>query len=189
MNQKKIKKELRKELLQSRVDLEQQSYSLLSEQLVQHLSSWVQTQKCRNIFFYWPHRNEPYLTPLTRILGSSYQFFLPVIKKKKQMDFYLWKEGDSLRQNIYGISEPVIEEKEAKDPDDSTIVLVPCVGLDIKGNRLGTGAGYYDRFFNRFPSLCKVGVVFSKQFVKEIPAEEKDVRVNYIITENGLIYG
>ena len=105
------------------------------------------------------------------------------------MDFYLWKEGDSLRQNIYGISEPVIEEKEAKDPDDSTIVLVPCVGLDIKGNRLGTGAGYYDRFFNRFPSLCKVGVVFSKQFVKEIPAEEKDVRVNYIITENGLIYG
>ena len=61
------------------------------------------------------------------------------------------------------------------------------LGFDSKGNRLGYGAGYYDRFLRRYPHPEKIGIAFSCQQVECIPADENDIMMDCIITEKVII--
>lgn len=60
--------------------------------------------------------------------------------------------------------------------DELTMIVVPVVGFDVQGNRLGYGAGNYDRYLAQVPSSCRVvGVAFSEQQVEAVPTEAHDI--------------
>jgi 5-formyltetrahydrofolate cyclo-ligase len=65
-------------------------------------------------------------------------------------------------------------------------ILVPTLGFDTKGNRLGYGAGYYDRTLAGLPNAFRLGCAFAAQEFKEVPAGAEDVRLHAIATENGV---
>ena len=66
------------------------------------------------------------------------------------------------------------------------MILVPAVGLSRDGTRLGYGHGFYDRFL--VSSKAKtIALTFSKQIVKSIPSSEKDIKINFIVTEDEVI--
>jgi len=68
------------------------------------------------------------------------------------------------------------------------LVIVPGVAFDRKGHRLGFGAGYYDRFLPKLrPGVKKIAVAFEVQLVDSVPAEEHDIRMDAILTEEQLI--
>lgn len=90
----------------------------------------------------------------------------------------------------HGVSEPVggaVAKLEKLD-----LVLVPGLAFDLKGHRLGRGAGFYDRFLEEYkaargPAAAALGVCFEAQVVGQIPAEEHDQTVDGVVTERRLV--
>ena len=116
---------------------------------------------------------------------KNYQISLPVIKKNFDMDFYKWSYREPLKINKYGIPEP--ESKFLVYPD---IILVPIVAFDSNLNRLGYGAGYYDRLISKLSKkkkLLKIGLAFSVQRVDNIPTNKYDKKLDYIVTEKYIL--
>ena len=105
---------------------------------------------------------------------------LPIIKDNFEMEFYKYNTNDPLYVNKYGIPEPVKKNKIKPN-----ILLVPLVAFDNKLNRLGYGGGFYDRFIQKVSKfkIIKIGLAFSFQEVKKIPAEKFDKKLDFIITE------
>lgn len=78
----------------------------------------------------------------------------------------------------------------AIEPATIRAVLVPGLGFDESGNRLGRGGGYYDRFLatiqQQTPDVAIIGVCWSQQVVETVPAGPLDVAVHMLLTEHGL---
>jgi 5-formyltetrahydrofolate cyclo-ligase len=96
--------------------------------------------------------------------------------------------------NRFGIPEPTDTSRPHLAPDAMDVVLVPLVGFDARGHRLGMGAGLYDRHFAflrqrrawRRPLL--VGVAFDVQRVERLAEADHDVQLWGVVTERG-VYG
>lgn len=97
--------------------------------------------------------------------------------------FLAWQPGDALHQGPFGLEQPEVNNP-AVCPD---IVLTPLLGYDVHLNRLGQGAGHYDRAFAAFPGARRIGVAFSVQQVDALPADAWDVPLDAVITEQGWI--
>ena len=82
----------------------------------------------------------------------------------------------------YGIMEPAGER--ICDCSFLDFIFVPALAVDYSGNRLGYGKGYYDRFLSGYPSVVTAAAVFNELCFEKIPAENHDVKIKYIITEN-----
>ena len=67
------------------------------------------------------------------------------------------------------------------------LIVVPGVAFDRTGNRLGMGAGYYDRFFSRTSHSVRLGLAWDCQVVTAVPCEPHDIRMHYLLTETGII--
>lgn len=104
-----------------------------------------------------------------------------------RMDFYFINSLDELAVGAYGI--PTVDPKTAIKVSDfsDALCIVPALSLDLNGNRLGYGGGYYDRFLaeNRIDT---VGLCIEKCIADELPSEEFDIKIKSILTENGFRY-
>ena len=101
------------------------------------------------------------------------------------MEFLKWRKNDPLKINKYGIPEPVTSKLYYPD-----ILLVPLVGYDEDLNRLGYGAGYYDRLIsklNKKKKLLKIGLALSAQKIDNIPTNKYDKKLDYIVTEKYIL--
>jgi 5-formyltetrahydrofolate cyclo-ligase len=86
----------------------------------------------------------------------------------------------------FGIYEPASGSK-LKSLKSVAAVIIPGIAFDIKGNRLGFGGGYFDKFLKKLPAkTMKIALAFSRQIVKKVPKEKHDVPMDYIITEQGV---
>lgn len=89
-------------------------------------------------------------------------------------------EAGGLRNPVTGIPVPI---------EDIDLIVSPGLAFDSKGNRLGRGGSYYDRFFSSEKlRATKCAFAFSKQVVDDVPVTEKDVPVDMIVTEKGVTY-
>ena len=113
------------------------------------------------------------------------KFLLPIINDKYSMHFYEWKKKDVLNVNKYGILEPL--KSKAITPN---IILVPLLAFDKFKNRLGYGKGFYDKFLKKNDKnkskVISIGVAFSFQKYHKLPVNNKDVKLDYILTEKGI---
>lgn len=92
--------------------------------------------------------------------------------------------GSQLHTGTWGIPEPKKDSIREVDPGNIDIIAVPGVVFDMKHNRIGYGAGYYDRFLNKVGDAClKVGLAYELQIIDNIPAEKHDIKMDIIITE------
>jgi len=140
-----------------------------------------------NISLYYPSNFEVNILKILDIdYFQKFNFSLPVIKKNKEMCFYKWKKNDILHINKYGIPEPIISKKI-----NPGIVLVPLLAFDINKNRIGYGKGYYDKFLKTYlkkrTKLLTVGIAFSFQKHHNLPVNKKDFKLDYVVTEKGII--
>lgn len=68
------------------------------------------------------------------------------------------------------------------------LIIVPCLGFDKSGNRLGWGEGWYDRFLASQPQALKIGLAYQNSLIKDgLPVEPHDIRLDKIITEEGIL--
>ena len=114
-------------------------------------------------------RGHPLALPCTGPLGSV-------------LLFRRWRPGDAMRKGALGIEEP-LPAAESLMP---AVALVPLLGFDRRGHRLGQGGGYYDRTLAAGTMLA-VGLAYAAQEVEVVPTEPWDRRLDWIITEREAI--
>ena len=95
------------------------------------------------------------------------------------MLFRAWKPGDETEIAPGGFAQPLSSSSIA-NPD---LILLPLLGFDRSGNRLGQGAGHYDRALEHMPDALRVGVAWSVQEVAEVPVDPWDMPLDAILTE------
>ena len=97
------------------------------------------------------------------------------------MNFFSWKKNEALKVNKFGMLEPI--KSNLNIPE---VMLVPLLAFDSDRYRLGYGKGFYDRYLNKYKNILTVGVAFSFQKHHKLPIDNKDVKLNYILTEKGI---
>ncbi len=93
------------------------------------------------------------------------------------------RPGERWETNAFGILEPALEDAVSWEPEQIDLILCPCAAFDEKGNRLGMGAGYYDRFLPRCPQAKKILTAFEAQRLPAVCTESCDVPMDAVITE------
>ncbi len=134
---------------------------------------------------YWPIRDELDCKPLlAHLMDSGQPVCLPVVVGEEQpLEMRLWEVGAPLYPSGFGTLAPP-ETAPLVEPD---VVLVPLLGYDRSGTRLGYGGGYYDRTLARFgkrPML--VGFAYTAQELEAIPRATHDVTLDALVTEAGV---
>ena len=148
------------------------------------------------IAVYLPMRGEVDVRPaIEAAWRCGVAVFVPSIvsRRRARMVFVPWTPNGPRRRNAYGIEEPVARAARVPALRLDAVVL-PVVGFDRRGNRLGMGAGYYDRALRRrldpTRRWCRprlIGVAFACQELPAIAVSPWDVPLDLIVTERGLL--
>ena len=130
---------------------------------------------------YVPVGSEADPAPLVRAArDAGCAIALPhVTTRAEPMRFLRWNHGETLHPGTFGLSQPHAESPTLA-PD---IILTPLLAFDAKLDRLGQGAGYYDRAFAQFPNALRIGVAWSVQQVETLPTDAWDMPLHAVITE------
>jgi 5-formyltetrahydrofolate cyclo-ligase len=136
---------------------------------------------------YWPFRREFNCVPYMRdVIRSGGRVALPVVTGRgRPLEFRCWTESAEMQSGVWNIPHPASGE-----PVFPSALVVPLVGFDDGGYRLGYGAGYYDRTVGSFavrPFLVAVGFEFSR--LPTIHPQPHDEPMDVIITEAGTRHG
>lgn len=184
-----LKRELRSRLLETRGRLHSHQRQRADRAICISLLHLLEDRDCLDLAAFVSFRGEPNLMPALEALAEAgRRIWLPVVNGK-QMRFLRWRPGCRMRENRFGIPEPV-EARECS-AERLEMVLAPLVAFSNNGTRLGMGAGFYDRTFafartdpSRGPWI--VGVAYTVQQVDSLPADPWDVPLGAVITERGL---
>jgi 5-formyltetrahydrofolate cyclo-ligase len=178
------KAELRRSLIQQRSALASGSYQQRSSLICQHLQVFLAEHSSKTVLAYYPHRQEPDLRVL--FANVNYQWGLPRCLPERQLAWHHWQPGQSLITNTYGIAEPSIEAPLI-ELQAAMILLIPAVGFNSQGYRLGYGGGYFDRILAAQPQIMAIGVAFDLAFVPALPIDPWDIPLTGICTETGMV--
>jgi len=138
------------------------------------------------------YRALPGEVPTERIrrayLAAGASLYYPRVTGRGTLAFYPHREGDGWETGPYGIPEPVNPGGSKPRRGGWDIVVVPGVAFDRRGNRLGHGFGYYDRFLGRLSArVLRIGLACARQLVPEVPVDAWDIPVHALVTEEGVI--
>lgn len=137
-----------------------------------------------NVSGFHPFGSEISVLPLLGVLARAGRVTcLPVVLGKGlPLAFRQWTPGEDLVKGIWGISIPAATAA-AIEPD---VLLVPMLAYDRRGYRLGYGGGFYDRTLVHLrakKSVTAIGIAYHGQGVEEVPHDDLDQRLDYIMTE------
>ena len=111
----------------------------------------------------------------------------PVCFEKGRMEAYAPENESAVEAGAYGIKSPVVSRSSFIEPEDIDLVLVPCVAFDEAKNRLGHGAGYYDRYLPRCSRAVFVLAAFQVQKLDGLCCDAHDVKMDIVVTENAVL--
>ena len=136
---------------------------------------------------YWAMDGEIALNSWQVRLPRSLVYCLPVLHTDNSLRFAPWRPGEALVSNRFGIPEPDVDPAEALPAQALSLVVMPLVGFDARGHRLGMGGGWYDRSFAfrnaAAPPPGLVGAGFNVQRVPHLDQEAWDVIPYALCTE------
>lgn len=196
MDRVTLKKELRKKLRAIRQELSPLEIEDKSQAIFRNWKNEFEKQLSSlehlHLFLSMKERNEVDTEPEKRYLESNFpelKIVVPVVDELNSTLKHVWVSNVvELVKNKFGVPEPYAQTKIIS-PEKIDMVLVPLLGFDRKGNRLGYGKGFYDGFLSQTRNDClKIGIAFSCAEVEnEIPAEPHDIRLDYVVTEKEVI--
>jgi 5-formyltetrahydrofolate cyclo-ligase len=178
---------LRSQLRRKRRSLTGDQQRLAATSLVNALKPHLSLSKTPRIAMYWAMDGEISLQPLMEYcFEQGIEVFLPVLHPfKPRLWFARYQPDSPLMNNHYGIPEP--ETKHRAQPWQLSTVLLPLVGFDEQGGRIGMGGGFYDRTFAQalsWPHQPKlIGVAHECQKLEVVPLEPWDISLKGIVTD------
>ncbi|MGN0341998.1 MAG: 5-formyltetrahydrofolate cyclo-ligase [Roseburia sp.] len=178
------KEQLREQCKLQRRGMTAEEVQQLSVEISDRLLTSELYQRAEKVFFFYPLGKEvSLLAAAQQALRERKQVAFPKVHGD-DMTFYVVKDLKQFEPGAFGIMEPV--STEIADWQDA-LVLVPGLGFDRTGGRIGYGKGYYDRYCEPRSGLCMAGIAYGWQILEDIPCEPQDVALQYLITEKEII--
>jgi len=185
------KSAIRNKLLDLRRSLPQEALQRKSLAIARRVFKLPEVAGAKKIMFYAAIDSEVDTWPMiAQALKENRLVCLPTVdrKAKRLQVFQVADPERDLCVGSLGIREPKGNRCPLFNPRDLQVVIVPGVGFDLEGYRLGYGGGYYDRFLREAPGAKFVALAFECQVLPRLPREEHDVPVHILVTEDRVIY-
>lgn len=184
-----MKNNLRKGLIKNRKKISKNQILEKSELIKNRLFEMNEFQLTSSILFYVSYDNEVYTHDMIKesmALGKN--VIVPKSdKKNRKLILSKLENWNDLEIGSYGILEPKKEKIKEVSIDCIDLIIVPGVGFDNQGRRIGHGKGYYDKLLEKSKAVS-IGLAFEFQLVEKIPIESHDMLVHKIITEKRIIH-
>ena len=188
------KKTLRKEILTKRKNIDVVEKEEMDKKILNKFYKSKYYRESKNIFIYISYDSEINTKEIiNKSLIDKKKIYVPRTEfKTRLMDAVEITSLENLIESEYGILEPSIYEPYI-EPNELDLIVVPGVGFDRNGGRMGYGAGFYDRYFkkiskDKMQKIVKLALAYDFQILEDVPMNEQDVPVNYIITEKEFIH-
>ncbi len=184
------KNNLRKKITLLKQTLKRSLLLRESRAIVRHLARWSEYKKAKTILFYSPLDKEVQLQSLMRkALAQGKVICLPACNASRgTMKPYSIRSEKDLAMGPYGILEPKKISGRLMKRSRVELMLIPGIAFDARGNRLGRGKGYYDRFLKSWAGKAKtVGVALAEQVMPRVPAGKNDFPLQYLVHPAGII--
>ena len=169
-----------KALLRARM---RQVRDLVDDRLLRSVELWSQLADvpefaaAGTVMAFWGMDSEPDTDPLfARLAAAGQQLVLPRVDGR---DMLVCSAEGPIAVSRFGVREP---QGPALDLSVVDFAVVPGLAFTPQGDRLGYGAGYYDRFLTALPGVPNAGVCFAEQLVDDLPVDAHDVRVDRVIS-------
>lgn len=170
-----MKSQIRENMKDWRTDLAPEDRETFSQLIFEKASSLFEPNK--HVLVFVPMDDE--------VDTRSFFLMCPNLSVPKVMDkqkmIAVAYDGE-MEKSAFGVMEPV-SSKEALGIE---VAIVPGLAFDKKGNRVGYGAGYYDRFLAAHPNILKIGVCYDFQVIEGICPSITDVPMDYVVTEQAV---
>ena len=186
------KHEIRKPLLALRAQLSKSEQQEKSAQIVAHIKQSDVFIQSKKVAFYHSVRGEADPQGLLSSTSDSQKFYLPLLSvdKSQGLIFAPIDQNTQYKNNAFSIPEPIVETHTLLDAKELDLVIMPLLGFDLTGNRLGMGGGYYDRCFSfKHSNTTKpilIGFAYDFQKIEALITEPWDIGLDMIATESGL---
>lgn len=136
---------------------------------------------------YWPVGGEIDPRPLLAALAKAGRTIaLPRMQSRNgPARFLAWRGGEALSADAFGVPAPPADGKELRP----LLILVPLLGFDRDGGRLGQGGGHYDRIISlhRAHGATAMGVAYAEQEMERVPTGAHDAKLDWVLTPNEAI--
>ncbi len=185
-----MKDQIRQRLRKQRAELSIESFTNMSSAIAENVRKSEAFKSAKRIGIYYSVRGEA--DPIS-LKTTDKCFFLPVLSKKldEGLVFIELNNDTQFESNKFNIPEPVYDEAKIVAANTLDLVLVPLLGFDNKGNRLGMGGGFYDRCFafkkQQKTTPLLMGYAYDFQEMDSLEPESWDVGLDMIATESGLV--
>ena len=175
------KKELRKEIRARKRDIPVDELREMSRFLCERLLAYERLSNASTVMMYYPLSDEVDVTPVIEQLAENGKtVVLPQVTGEATMVLRRYTGKADLQEGAFGIMEPCGEI--FSDYETIDVAIIPGMAFDRRGNRLGRGKGYYDRFLPLLPArVYKIGICFPFQLLDDIPMEEHDIKMDTIL--------
>lgn len=175
------RKQQRSELIVKRAAVAKETHQQWSQAITLHLKNLFSTLNKQQIGMYWPIRNE--YDPRVLIEHFKQQGAtagLPVIiNRHRPLAFHEWWPDAPVKKGAHGI--PVPDDTNEMTPD---ALIIPMLGFDQNGYRLGYGSGYYDRTLAVLnPKPVTIGVSFEILRLDTLHPQDHDIALDFVVTE------
>lgn len=174
------KADIRAQIAKRKRTLGVRGLETLNAEVVKKFQTLDVFRTARTVGAYMPLPDEVNITPLFEHLEKI--FFIPAFDEASG-SYRMARLTAELRKGRFGIPEPTAPAFAAGDELD--LIIVPGVAFDRTGRRIGRGGGFYDRLLPQYRAL-RAGICFDFQCLEALPAEEHDVRMDFVVTGSQL---
>ncbi len=188
-----IKSNLRKRLLAERRTLAPATAAEASRRACARILDTAVWRRAEQVLLYMAVRNEVDASPLFEDLRSrGVCVLLPRCRKDEpgELDLGRVDAPGQARRGAFGIPEP--DQNACRPPEafSPNVIVVPGVGFDRRGGRLGFGGGYYDRLLSKpcMREATHIGLAYAFQVLDELPAEPWDRPLHAVATEKEMLW-
>ncbi len=181
---------LRKELIKKRKNVPKSEIYNKSQLIEKNLFRMYEFKSSKKILFYISYDNEVYTHDMIKkSISINKKIIVPISDViKKNLILSKLDRWEELEKGSYNILEPIRKNEKEILLDSINLIIVPAIGFDIKGNRLGHGLGYYDKLLKKSNIATHIGLAFEFQIIDHIQIEKHDIPVDMIITEKRIIH-
>jgi 5-formyltetrahydrofolate cyclo-ligase len=184
---RELKNSIRQILRQRKEAMTPENRLEKSKRVCYHILTLIQDGE--TVMVYTSKEKEVNTKPLiTKLFENGNPVIVPIIVKDDiSLRLSYLRDFSVLVPSTFGVPEPIGNEILATGENVDTIIL-PMLGFDRTGGRMGYGAGYYDRFLAKNQKVRKIGIAFACQEYDNLPVDGNDIPMDYIITEDGIVY-
>ena len=169
----------RKEIRERKRAMTQEQIVSAGERLGELFIRCEQYRQAKSVYGYLPYNQEVRTVPmLERAMAEGKKVAVPKVYGEEMRFIYL-EDLSQVELGYAGIPEPVADGPVADDP--TALVLMPGLAFTEKGDRMGYGGGFYDRFLTQEPGHPTLALCYSFQMVESIPTEEYDIPVDCVV--------